>query len=143
MELKEFTVDEYEKNDFRWPHFPWPEVACSHCMKIRLVPEFMDKLEIIRHALGEPMRMTSIYRCESHPAEEKKESAWPGAHALGRAGDVSCMGGQAFRILQLALTVGGMTGIGVSQRPGGGRFLHLDDLNRHEFHAWRETVWSY
>lgn len=100
--------------------------------------EFMEKLTSLRADWGQPMVVTSAYRCPNHPIEAKK--AKPGAHASGRAVDIAVQGEDAYKLLCAALGHG-FTGIGVNQK-GSARFIHLDDLTRDE--GWpRPTIWSY
>jgi uncharacterized protein YcbK (DUF882 family) len=99
---------------------------------------FIEKLTSLRADWGQPMIVTSAYRCKDHPIEAKK--AKPGTHASGRAVDVALSGRDAYKFLCAALGHG-FTGIGVNQK-GGSRFIHLDDLTSQE--GWtRPTVWSY
>ena len=78
---------------------------------------------------GIPFRPRSVYRCELHPDEQKKDK--PGEHTRG-AWDVPLRGGaQRYRFVQLAMKLGA-TGIGVANT-----FGHMD---------WRTTipmVWKY
>ncbi len=118
-----------------YPNFAPGEFACSHCGKVAMQPEFLEKLQILRVAYVRPMRITSGYRCPDHPIEKAKPT--PGAHASGCAADVAVQGAQAHELLRLAFHFG-FTGIGVQQL-GGGRFIHLDTLTG----ANRPAVWSY
>ncbi|KZX61306.1 peptidase M15A [Alcanivorax sp. HI0033] len=98
----------------------------------------MEKLQALRTEYGKPMTVTSGYRHPTHPIEARKAS--PGAHASGRAADIAVQGGDALKLIELALKHG-FTGIGVNQK-GDGRFIHLDDL-KHEPGRPRPWVWSY
>ena len=101
-------------------------------------PGFMEKLQALRTEYGKPMTVTSGYRHPTHPAEAHKDT--PGAHASGRAADIAVQGGDALKVIELALKHG-FTGIGVNQK-GNKRFIHLDDL-KHEAGRPRPWVWSY
>ncbi len=120
----------------RWPNFSEAEMRCKHTGQCEMDPDFMDKLQALRSRLDKPLAVTSGYRAASHPVEAAK--AEPGAHSRGMAADIECDGRLAFQILALAPQLG-FTGIGVSQRSGKGRFVHLD--------TWtggpRPNVWSY
>lgn len=118
-----------------YPNFEPEEFACSHCGKVSMQPEFLEKLQMLRVAYARPMRVTSGYRCPDHPIEKAKPT--PGAHASGCAADVAVQGVQAHELLRLALHFG-FTGVGVQQR-GGSRFIHLDTLTGGN----RPAVWSY
>lgn len=100
-------------------------------------PDFMERLQKLRTAYDKPMKITSGYRDKTHPIEAKK--AAPGAHASGRAADVSIRGADAVELLKLALELG-FTGIGVQQK-GDGRFIHLDDIE--DGSLPRPMLWSY
>jgi zinc D-Ala-D-Ala carboxypeptidase len=118
-----------------YPNFEPQEFACSHCGKVRMQPEFLAKLQMLRVAYARPMRITSGYRCPDHPIEKAKPA--PGAHASGCAADIAVQGVQAHELLRLAFHFG-FTGVGVQQR-GDRRFVHLDTLTGDN----RPMVWSY
>jgi zinc D-Ala-D-Ala carboxypeptidase len=123
----------------RWPNFSITEMRCKHTGKDGMHPEFMDRLQALRVKYARPMKITSAYRHETHPVEAKKRT--PGAHTKGRAVDVAVLGADAYRLVQLA-TEFGFTGIGVSQKPDGARFIHLDDVTSKDGFA-RPALWSY
>lgn len=120
----------------RWPNFAQAEFRCRHTGRCEMDPDFLDRLQALRTALGEPLAISSGFRDPAHPVEAGKSE--PGAHAHGVAADVEADTRLAFRILALAPGLG-FTGIGVSQRSGRGRFVHLDTWPR----APRPNVWSY
>lgn len=122
----------------RFANFQPHEFVCSHTGKNGMKPGFMEKLQALRTEYGKPMTVTSGYRHPTHPIEARKAS--PGAHASGRAADIAVQGGDALKLIELALKHG-FTGIGVNQK-GDGRFIHLDDL-KHEPGRPRPWVWSY
>ena len=121
------------------PYFSVDEMRCQcGCGQDGMDAEFMEKLTSLRADWGQPMTVTSAYRCPNHPIEAKK--AKPGTHSTGRAVDIAVQGNDAYALLCAALGHG-FTGIGVQQK-GGGRFLHLDNLKEGE--GWtRPTLWSY
>jgi zinc D-Ala-D-Ala carboxypeptidase len=121
------------------PFFQTSEFACSHCGKSLMQPVFMDRLFQLRQRYNRPMRITSGYRCDEHPIEARKVDG-PGAHATGRAADVSVSGREAFELIRLATELG-FTGIGVQQK-GQGRFIHLDDVPD-SLRFVRPIIWSY
>lgn len=123
-------------NDY--PNFAAHELDCSHTGDNKMKPDFMERLQAIRTDYGKAMVITSGYRSPEHPIEARKPE--PGAHASGRAADIAVSGGDALRVIELALKHG-MTGIGVNQK-GNGRFVHLDDLE-HADNRPRPWVWSY
>ena len=117
-------------------NFSAKEFDCQHCGKNEMQPEFMGKLQALRMRYGKPMKITSGYRCPEHPIEAKKEK--PGAHASGLACDVGVNGQQAYELMKDAFALG-FTGIGVSQKGSGPRFIHLDMLEE----TPRPNIWSY
>lgn len=120
----------------RWPNFSEPEFACKHTGLCDMDPHFLDCLQSLRSLLGVPLAVSSGYRHPMHPVEAGKNA--PGAHSKGCAADLPCDGQLAFKILALAPGLG-FTGIGVSQRPGRARFVHLDTWAQPP----RPNVWSY
>lgn len=121
------------------PYFSMDEMRCQcGCGQDGMDATFMEQLTRLRADWGQPMAVTSAYRCKDHPIEAKK--AKPGTHSTGRAVDIAVQGSDAYALLCAALGHG-FTGIGVNQK-GGSRFLHLDNLQGGE--GWtRPTIWSY
>ena len=140
MAKVEYTRGNWPRH--RWPNFSHSEVACSHCGVAMIDPEVMDILQAIRRDYGNPIHITSGYRCEGHPIEAAK--ARPGSHWSGKAFDVAVSHGNAYAIIYLALEHGVM-GIGVNQRgETGKRFVHLDWATAEDGYAhMRPSVWSY
>ena len=135
-QAEEYTAGNWPKE--RWPNFSHAEMRCNHTGICRLSPSFMDRLQGLRSLLKTPMQVTSGYRAPSHPVEVSK--AHPGTHSEGHAGDIRCGGGDAWRTVTAAGSLG-FTGIGVAQSSKGGRFVHLDDIDKA---AWsRPAMWSY
>ena len=102
----------------------------------------MDALQMIRDLCG-PLRVTSGYRCPSHPVEAAKSN--PGAHTLGKAADIACSGSAAHALL-VASVDAGITGIGVKQHgPHDQRFIHLDTIADDDAGGrfTRPWVWGY
>lgn len=125
------------------PFFTEEEMRCQcGCEQGGMHSEFMEKLTSLRADWGQPMVVTSAYRCKNHPIEAKKiaQDKPPGTHESGRAVDIAIQGEDAYKFLCAALGHG-FSGIGVNQK-GSSRFIHLDDLTRDE--GWpRPTIWSY
>ena len=118
----------------KYPNFSESELACKHTGKTGVTPEFVAALQKLRTAYGKPMKVTSGFRDATHPIEARK--ATPGAHTSGQAVDIAVGPGEdAYRLVNLAIA-SGFTGIGVSQRTGQPRFIHLDTLTR-------KAIWSY
>ncbi len=121
-------------------HFNEDELRCRcGCGRMEFSDEAVQELEDLRRAFGQPMRISSGYRCPYHNSNVSMTGlagphTWHGP--LDIAVDVLVHGTQAWRLVQLA-TEQGWKGIGVSQRgPRGARFIHLDLREQ-------ATVWSY
>lgn len=116
-------------------HFTRDEMMCRcGCGRADMDPAFMEQLEAIRIRYGRPMIVLSGYRCPEHNARVSSTGR-TGPHTTGRAVDIAVRGSDAYQLIRLALEHG-MTGIGVSQRDGVPRFIHLDSVPR-------TAVWSY
>lgn len=122
-----------------WKHFTTLELACRHCGECHMEPEFMERLEKLRHDLDFPFPVNSGYRCPLYNAQISS-SGFNGAHTHGRAVDIRISGESAFRLVAVAALYG-FTGIGISQTGvHTRRFIHLDDLRGS--HP-RPRIWSY
>ena len=119
-------------------NFSKSEFDCQQTGENEMRLSFMNRLQALRAEYGRPMRISSGYRSQRHSIEAAK--ARPGAHTTGQACDISVSGGDALRIIELAIKHG-FTGIGVHQK-GSGRFIHLDDIE-HTAHRPRPWIWSY
>tara|TARA_Y100001951_G_C11282991_1_gene266652 strand:+ start:429 stop:791 length:363 start_codon:yes stop_codon:yes gene_type:complete len=111
------------------------ELKCQHCGKLNphgAFVVFMERIQKLRDIYGKPLKVTSGYRCEDHPIEAKKQQA--GQHSLA-AIDLGVSGKDAYLLTKIAFELG-FTGIGVSQRKGVPRFIHLDDRTV-------PAIWSY
>ena len=120
----------------RWPNFSPDELRCKHTGALQMEAEFLDRLQRLRRAIGKPLRVTSGYRHPTHPVEARKKA--PGTHSKGCAVDIGCDGRLAHEILKEAFAAG-FTGIGVSQKSGGARFVHVDSWEE----GSRPNAWSY
>lgn len=116
------------------PNFKAQEFNCKHTGRNEMEVDFIAALQDLRAAYGKPMFITSGYRDPSHPVEARK--ARPGTHAQGIAADIAVSGADAHRLVALAMIMG-FTGIGVSQKNGRARFIHLDISKD------RTAIWSY
>jgi zinc D-Ala-D-Ala carboxypeptidase len=117
-----------------YPNFSAREFRCSFTGKLEMKPDFMALLQRLRTEYGKPMVISSGYRHPTHPIEAAK--AAPGAHSSGQAADVQvAIGEPTYELVRLALALG-FTGIGISQKAGRPRFVHLDTLPR-------KAIWSY
>ena len=96
----------------------------------------MAIIDGMRESAGFSFPVNSAYRCASHPIEASK--AKPGAHSTGLAIDIGVSRGQAFKVIELALSAG-IKRIGVNQKGAHGRFIHLDICDS----KLSPTIWSY
>lgn len=121
-------------------YFTPAEMACKcGCGVERMDPHFMERLDRLRERWGRGISPSSAYRCERHESEQGKTTI--GAHRQGRAVDIPCDGQGAFRLMSIALELG-FTGVGISQRAGKPRFIHLDDAPAADGQP-RPTCWGY
>lgn len=117
-----------------YEHFTKKEFDCKETGENGMKQAFLDRLQALRHEYNKPMIITSGYRSPNHSLEARKSS--PGPHTTGMAADIRVGPGEdVHTLLELAFRYG-FTGIGVSQREGRPRFVHLDTVNR-------KAVWGY
>jgi zinc D-Ala-D-Ala carboxypeptidase len=107
----------------KYPDFTEKEFRCKHTGQCHIQSKLLDALQAVRTEYNKPMVITSGYRDRTHPEEAKKLE--PGQHSKGLAVDIACEGSQAFEIVRLALKHG-FRGVGISQKAGLRRFVHLD-----------------
>ena len=125
--------------EFHWgKYFNRGEFECSHTHTCEMDQEFIYKLNELRERFKQPLIINSGYRSPKHPIEYAKKT--PGAHASGKACDISVSRQDALKLLELAIKLG-FTGFGINQK-GGSRFLHLDTLENSSARP-RPTIWSY
>jgi len=75
-------------NDVRLSeHFVLREFACPCCRVVMLQPELLSALQRLRNLWGEPVILTSGYRCRAHNAAVG--GVEDSAHRKGRAADVA------------------------------------------------------
>jgi uncharacterized protein YcbK (DUF882 family) len=111
-------------------YFELSEFNCQHTGNNEMKPEFLEKLDQLRHVCGFPFVVTSGYRDPSHPIEAAKDI--PGTHASGIAADIRVVSSnKRFRLVKEALALG-FTGIGVDPS-----FIHLD------IRASSPVIWTY
>ena len=123
-----------------WIYFTEQELACKGTDECDMHPEFMDKLIAVREDYNEPMIITSGYRHLAY--NDTIGGAKNSPHLYGRAVDIKVAGGDALRLIKMALRHG-MTGVGVKQRGDHDRrFIHLDDMPQSDTHP-RPWIWSY
>ena len=111
-------------------------LGCScGCGERKMSPAFLDLMDQIRHSIGEPLTVTSGYRCPAHNASVSSTGA-TGPHTTGKAMDIKADSRMRLLLIQAALEHG-ITRIGVAKT-----FIHLDDLGEADgFPSPR--AWSY
>lgn len=88
------------------------------------VLDVIERLQVVRDVLGEPLFVTSGYRCEAH--NKAVGGAKGSYHLTGRAVDVSAPSGVLkHKILLAAMGKDRFEGIGVNKS-----FIHLDTRKR-------------
>ena len=123
-----------------WIYFTEAELACKGTDECDMHPEFMEKLIAVREDYNQPMIITSGYRHLAY--NDTIGGAKNSPHLYGRAVDIKVAGGDALRLIKMALRHG-MTGVGVKQRGDHDRrFIHLDDMPQSDTHP-RPWIWSY
>ena len=125
--------------EFYWgKYFTRNEFECSHTHTCEMNQDFIDKLNKLREEFCKPLIINSGYRSPEHPIEYVKQS--PGAHASGKACDISVSRADALKLLELALKLG-FTGYGLNQK-GSSRYIHLDTLEDSKERP-RPSIWTY
>jgi uncharacterized protein YcbK (DUF882 family) len=120
-------------------YFQLIEFACRHCGVVHMDPAYLLEVDELRHRYGRSLFVNSGYRCPVHNAEVSA-TGLTGPHTTGCASDLRVSHGDAFALLQIALTMR-FIGIGVAQK-GADRYLHLDTLPDAPGRP-RPTIWSY
>jgi zinc D-Ala-D-Ala carboxypeptidase len=118
----------------KYPNFSKSEFDCKETSENEMKPDFLEKIQQLREIYGKPMVITSGYRSPRHSIEARKAQPWP--HSSGRACDIRVgPGHDAYDLVRIAFKLG-FTGIGISQKNGLARFVHLDMVPR-------KAIWSY
>jgi uncharacterized protein YcbK (DUF882 family) len=137
-----------KKFDKSWPNFSIKEIAQRSAgwekgiTPVVIIPDTMDKLQLLRNWCGFPLRITSGYRSPEYN-DKVSGTGKDGPHTTGRAFDIACYGESALKVIYFAHKIG-FTGIGVKQSgPFPFRFVHVDDLEGHETKGPRPWIWSY
>lgn len=128
---------------WRWPHFSAAEMASRRDGSLRIDPDFLDWLEVVRAEFGRPMPVSSGYRT----AEQQQQlSGRPeGAHPAGQAADILVCGNRARQLVDVAIRHG-VLGLGICQAPTvpmAARYIHLDRWAARLEPGWFPAIWSY
>lgn len=128
---------------WRWPHVsPAKEWACRGTGTILIDTDTLDRFELLRSLCGWPLIINSGYRSPVYNAAVSA-TGLTGPHTTGRACDIRIYGERAYKLIEIATTIG-YTGIGVNQKGAvPGRYLHLDDLPLGDALLPRPAIWSY
>ena len=116
-------------------YFKEEEFRCKcGCGGAAMDETFVRMIDTLRHEYGRPLKVNSGYRCPNHNAKVSG-TGMTGPHTTGKAVDLGVFGPDADRLLELAYKVG-FNGKGINQKGVlGGRFIHLDMLDK--------RIWSY
>jgi len=130
---------------WRWPHFVPADMRCKCGCGVLLIDEdHMDRLEYLRSKCQFPLIVTSGYRCPQHNLAVA-ETGLAGPHTTGKATDFSIEGERAYLLVTFALSCEPpchMSGVGIGQRDGTPRLVHLDSLTAADGFP-RPRIWTY
>jgi len=98
-------------------------------------PSFLDLMDQIRDAVGEPLTVTSGYRCPKHNAKVSSTGS-SGPHVHGRAIDIKADSNLRYRLVAAALK-NGINRIGIADS-----FVHLDNLSSLDGFP-EDRIWTY
>lgn len=123
-------------------NFKVSEVACKHCGKNGMQPEFIELVQEFRDYLGAPVVINSGYRCELHPVEVAKGWGKIGRHRLGVAVDIQSPGMRLKDLYAKVEKFGKFLGVGVSVEGG---FIHCDKREnkaRWKYKEGKDVAWD-
>lgn len=133
-----YITDANDWDYTRWPNFGPHEWACKHCGVLYMYTPFLDEMQKLRDAYGNPIHMNSGHRCKVHN-NNVSSTGDHGPHPQGKAGDISCHHKQAIELLRLSTQMQ-FTGFGLQQKGNyDARFLHLDMVHR----DFGPAIWTY
>lgn len=101
-------------------YFKLEDFNCKETGENAMCPNFLERLDELRHRCGFPFIITSGYRSPRHSIEKRKPKA--GTHAQGIAADIQVSGGSQRYIIQKHAYEMGFQGVGVHKS-----FIHVDD----------------
>lgn len=136
--------------NWRWPHYGPSEMTCHCGCGVLLIDEaHMNSLECLRAKCNFPLVVSSGYRCPAYNLKVA-HTGEKGPHTTGKATDFSILGEQAALLVRFAMSLDltscanavPIMGLGISQREGVGRFVHLDSLTEADGYP-RPRVWGY
>lgn len=105
----------------RWANFSFDELKCKGSGALRVHYETMDKLQVLRQTLRQPIHVNSYYRCDWYNREVG--GAEDSYHLQGRAVDTTLFNGNIAGRMKLVhiCTVVGFRGFGLYEN-----FNHID-----------------
>ena len=105
---------------WRWPDFSPAEIACRGTGQLKLQPEALDTLQVLRERLGKPLIVRSAYRSPEH--NRAVGGAKRSKHMIGTAFDIA-MANHDPVVFEAAAREVGFLGFGFYPRSG---FMHVD-----------------
>ncbi len=101
-------------------NFHLNEFECRHCKSVKLHPELLSKLQVLRTTLNKPLIVNSGYRCPIH--NKNVGGATQSQHLEGTAADINIHSiDMPIEGIALIAESKGFTGIGLYNN-----FIHLD-----------------
>lgn len=108
-----------QPHEWNWPSFTPAEIACKGTGEILIHAPSLDKLQMMRTALGVPFSPNSAYRSEAYNA--KVGGAKNSMHRKGQAFDIPIKPGMSREDIHRAAKAAGFTGFGDYNT-----FVHID-----------------
>lgn len=102
-------------------NFTYAEFACPKCGKADVDPALVEALQELRDHIGQPVIVTSGYRCPVY--NQAVGGASDSLHLEGKAADIFVRGYTAVELYRLARQIPAFTGIGVYPQNS---FVHVD-----------------
>ncbi|PXF60098.1 MAG: peptidase M15 [Deltaproteobacteria bacterium] len=104
-------------------NFSRHEFACRCCGRTKINQRLVDALQELRDLTGEPVRISSGYRCPEH--NQAIGGATRSQHLLGTAADIVVIGMTPAEMYRLAEDVEAFRNGGIGVYPDKG-FIHVD-----------------
>ncbi|HHV41964.1 MAG TPA: DUF882 domain-containing protein [Clostridiaceae bacterium] len=82
------------------PNFKLREFECKHCGTVKIDPELVRRLQVMRDEIGKPIIINSGYRCPEH--NRAVGGAAGSQHLYGTAADIVCPGASIQQVRQAA-----------------------------------------
>ena len=119
-----------------YKYFTEDELRCKcGCGQSKMDSFFMEDLDDLREALGEPIIITSGYRCPDHN-DKVSSTGRSGPHTTGKAVDIKGGSKKKYDIFK-NLNIDIIKRIGISKT-----FIHIDSLTKEEGFP-EEVIWTY